>query len=195
MLKYLLPVLGLWVFQVAAAQSDAPPHPAAYAGTYAIRFCRGSCPAATYRTGTLILLDQPLRDAQGHVHAKWLEQGHINGCLMLDPVHGTPGGWVFYPGLAIRRFIAWSVPDKHSMSFELDRTVDAGYTVELRPTPSGLGGTGRFWSASGPPGPPRTPQRDEVRAHRLGDADPARCPRLEGDVDKDEMFGAGGLRP
>lgn len=194
-MKYLLPVLGLWLFQVVPAQGDVRLHPVAYAGTYAIRFCRGSCPAATYRSGTLVISGQPLRDPQGHVHAKWLEQGHINGCLILDPVHGTPGGWVFYPGLAIRRFIAWSVLDNHAMRFELDRTVDAGYTVELRPTPSGLGGTGMFWSASGPPGAPQTAQRDEVRAHRLGDADPARCPRLEGDLDEDRVFGTGVLRP
>lgn len=185
MLKWLVPVLGLWVFQVAAMENYAGTHPSVYAGTYAIRFCRGSCPAATYRTGTLVLLDRPLRDAQGHARSKWLEPGQINGCLALDPVQGAPGRWVFYPGLAPRRFIAWSAVDGRSASFELDRTVDAGYQVELRLTPSGLGGAGMFWSASGPPGAPPSLQRDAVQARRLGEADPARCPRL--DVDTDAM--------
>lgn len=195
MWKRLVPVLGLWAFQAAAVESDAAAHPSVYAGTYAVRFCRGSCPASTYRTGTLVLFDQPLRDAHGRAHTKWLERGDVNGCLILDAVQGTPGGWVFYPGLAPRRFIAWSVLDGQSASFELDRTVDAGYHVQLRLTPSGLGGTGMFWSASGPPRTPPSPQRDEVQARRVGDADPARCPRLEAGVDKGEAFGRGVLRP
>ena len=86
---------------------------------------------------------------------------------------------MFYPGLASRRFIAWSVVDGPAASFELDRTVDAGYQVELRLTPSGLGGTGMFWSASRALGTAPSPQHDEVRARRVGDADPSRCPRLE----------------
>ncbi|MCP1373660.1 hypothetical protein [Dyella lutea] len=161
-----------------AKEVDATMRPPVYAGTYAVRICRGDCPASTYRAATLVLFDRPLRDAQGRMHGKWLEQGNINGCLILDPVQGTPGGWVFYPGQATRRFIVWTVPDGHSIRFELDRTVDAGYQVELRHTPSGLAGTGMIWSASDPPG---TPQRDEVRARRLGEADPARCPRLGDD--------------
>lgn len=31
MLKWLVPVLGLWVFQVAAMESDAAAHPSVYA--------------------------------------------------------------------------------------------------------------------------------------------------------------------
>ncbi|MEW5833527.1 MAG: hypothetical protein AB1832_00565 [Pseudomonadota bacterium] len=193
--KWLLPVLGFWMSQALATQAKAIVHAPAYAGTYAVRICRGACPASTYRTATLVLLGRPLRDAQGHVHGKWLEQGDINGCLMLDPVQGTPGGWVFYPGLAIRRFIVWTVSNAHSMRFEIDRTVDAGYLVELRPTPSGLAGTGSVWRASVVPGMPPLPPDDEVQARRIGNADPARCPRLEGDVDGDDAFGSGVLRP
>jgi len=194
MWKWLVPILGLWVSQALAKEGDTPMPPSGYAGTYAVRICRGTCPASTYRTATLVLFDRPLRDAHGHVHGKWLEQGNINGCLVLDPVQGKPGGWVFYPGLAIRRFIVWAVTDGHSMHFELDRTVDAGYLVELRPTPIGLAGTGAVWRASVVPGMPPSPD-DEVQARRLSDADLARCPRLEGDVDSDGIFGSGVLRP
>ncbi|HEU4669356.1 MAG TPA: hypothetical protein VFR91_01490 [Dyella sp.] len=170
-------------------------HPPVYAGTYAVRICHGACPASTYRTATLVLLDRPLRDAQGHAHGKWLEQGEINGCLLLDPVRGRPGGWVFYPGLAPRRFIVWTAAGDRSLRFELDRTVDAGYRVELRPTRSGLAGVGSVWSASeGPDMQPLSPG-DEIRARRLGDADPARCPRPGGDVDGNDAFGSGVLRP
>lgn len=195
MWKWLVPVLCFWAFQLAAVENDAATHSSVYAGTYTVRFCRGSCPASTYRTATMVLFDRPLRDAQGQTHTKWLEQGHVNGCLILDPVHGPPGGWVFYPGLAPRRFIAWSVVDGQAASFELDRAVDAGYQVELRPTPSGLGGTGMFWSASRPPGTAPLPQHDEVRARRVGDADPSRCPRLEAGVGERRPFGSAVLRP
>lgn len=195
MWRWLIPVLGLWVSRAIATEGDANMRPPVYAGTYAVRICRGACPASTYRTATLMLFDWPLRDAHGHVYAKWLEQGNINGCLMLDPVQGIPGGWVFYPGLAIRRFIVWTVLNSHSMRFELDRTVDAGYLVELRPTSSGLAGTGSVWRASVVSGMPPLPPDDEVQARRIGDADPARCPRLEGDVGKGELFGGGVLRP
>ncbi|MFC5524711.1 hypothetical protein ACFPPA_03045 [Rhodanobacter ginsengisoli] len=183
MLKWLLPILGFWAFHATAAENDAPTQPPVYAGTYAVMFCQGSCPATTYRTGTLVLFDRPLRDAQGQARGKWLERGQINGCLTLDPVHGAPGGWVFYPGLAPRRFLVWSVVDDRSASFELDRTVDAGYTVELRLTPSGLGGTGMFWSDVGSPGTQTSPRQDAIQVHRIGDADPARCPRLDLDAD------------
>ena len=193
--KWLLPVLGLWMSQAPAIQAKAIVHAPAYAGSYAVRICHGACPAATYRSATLVLLDRPLRDAQGHVHGKWLEQGNINGCLLLDPVQGRPGGWVFYPGLAPRRFIVWTVAVSHSLRFELDRTVDAGYRVELRPSRSGLSGVGSVWTASeGPVMQPLSPD-DEIRARRIGDADPARCPRLEGDVDGDDAFGSGVIRP
>ena len=185
--KWLWPILGFWAFHAIAAENDAPTQPPAYAGTYAVLFCQGSCPATTYRTGTLVLFDWPLRDAQGHTRGKWLERGRINGCLTLDPVHGAPGGWVFYRGLAPRRFLVWSVVDGRSARLELDRTVDAGYTVDLRLTSSGLGGTGMFWSSLGPPGTPPSPHPDAIQARRIGDADPAWCPRL--DVDADAMRG------
>jgi hypothetical protein len=188
MLKWLFPIVGLCAFQAAATERDAHAPPV-FAGTYAVLFCDGSCPANTDRSGTLVLFDRSLRDAQGHARGKWLEQGQINGCLTLDPVHGAPGGWVFYPGLAPRRFLVWSVIDDRMARFELDRTVDAGYMVDLRLTPSGLGGTGTFWSAVGPPS--QSPERDAIQVRRIGDADPGRCPRL--DVDTDAMTGV--LRP
>ncbi len=184
MLKWLLPILCLWAFHAAATENDVPTPPV-YAGTYAVRICQGSCPATTYRTGTLVLFDRPLRDTQGHTRGKWLERGRINGCLTLDPVHGAPGGWVFFPGLAPRRFLVWEVVDNHSARFELDRSPDAGYLVELRLTPSGLDGTGMFWSDVGSPGTPPSPRQDAIQVRRIGDADPARCPRL--DVDTDAM--------
>jgi hypothetical protein len=191
MLKWLLPILGCWAFHATAAQNDAPTLLPVYVGTYKVVFCRRSCPATTYRTGTLVLLGQPLRDAQGHTRGKWLEQGQINGCLALDPVHGPPSGWVFNPGLAPKRFLVWSVVDARSARFELDRTVDAGYTVELRLTRSGLGGTGTFWSALGPPGQAPSPWQDAIQVRRIGDADPARCPRLDEGAEAKED----GLRP
>jgi hypothetical protein len=181
--KWLLPILGLWAFQVIAAKNDVSTPPE-YAGAYAVRFCRESCAAAaSYRTGTLVLLEQPLRDAQGRTRSKWLERGPINGCLILDPVHGIPDGWAFRPEAAPRRFLAWSAMEDHSMRFELFRTPDAGYVVRLRLTPAGLGGTGMVWMDL--PGNASPPGQDAIQAHRIGDADQTRCPRL--DVDADAM--------
>lgn len=181
MLKWLLAVLVLWTFQAMAAKSDAST-PLAYAGTYAIRFCKETCaPATTYRTGTLVLFDSPLRDAQGRPRRKWLEQGQIDGCLVLEPVHGVRGaGWI-HPGAAPRRFVAWSIAAEHSMRFELDRSPDAGYLVKLRRTSTGLAGTGTVWTDL--PGSAPLPRQDAIQARRLGDADPMRCPRLNVDAD------------
>lgn len=186
MWKWLVPVLGLWAFQTVAMENDVDTHPSVYAGTYAVRFCRGSCPATTYRTGTLVLFDRPLRDAQGRVRSKWLERGAINGCLTLEPLQGLPSHWVFNPETASRRFLVWSLdPDGRSVSFEFDRSPDAGDMVDLHLTAQGLGGTGGPWGGADAEvaGPP--PPRDQIQARRFGDADPTRCPRL--DVDMDAM--------
>ena len=179
-------VLATMASAAATASEGASPAPGP-SGVYAVRFCQGSCPPSAgnvLRTGVLVLLDEPLLDKQGRTRDKWLESGHVNGCLRLDPVQGGGrmsmrggGAWVFAPGAAARRFVTWSVRSSDgTVRFELDRAPDAGYMVELKPSASGLHGVGETWSV--PPGALDARAPDEIEARRIGRADPSRCPRL-----------------
>ncbi|WP_158881965.1 hypothetical protein [Rhodanobacter sp. L36] len=185
MLKWLLLIFCFWTFQAMAAGNNVSTPPPAYAGTYAVLFCQGSCGSATYRNGTLVLFDRPLLDEHGHTRSKWLEQGLINGCLALDPLHGPPSAWVFSQEEKPRRFIVWSAVEDHSISFDLDHDVDAGYQVKLRLTPFSSNGTGMFWGDFALMSKSQPPRQDAIEVRRIGDADPARCPHL--DIDADAM--------
>ena len=176
-------LLTLLMFQAKAVEPYQATHPPVYAGTYAIRFCHGTCTVANaiLRTGTLVLLDRPLRDAQGHMRHKWLERGFVNACLTLDPVHGVAAEIASFPVNAHRIFVDWSLnPDRRTIHFELERSPDGGYGVDLGLTPAGLGGTSGIWGgAVGAVAPgSEAPQRDGVTASRVGEPDLSRCARL-----------------
>ncbi|AND67458.1 hypothetical protein ATSB10_00040 [Dyella thiooxydans] len=159
-------------------------HPAVYAGTYAVRFCMGTCPTGAGtegvgRMGTLVLLAAPLRDARGRLGYKYLERGPINGCLLLGPWSGPAGYAQFDPDARRRRFLVWALePDGRTVEFEFNRSPDAGNAMDLHLTPSGLGGTGGLWVDAGTPDTSRALPGNEIQARRIGEAQPARCPRL-----------------
>ncbi len=192
MMRRIVSIVLTVMVPAAAVASEAPFSAPAPSGAYAVRFCQGPCSlraGTALRTGILVLLDEPLRDQQGRTRNKWLESGHINGCLRLGPVQGggrmlkhDTGGWIFAPDAQTRRYVVWSVSSTDgTVHFELDRAPDAGYLVELKSSASGLRGFGETWSV--PPGALDARRPDEVAARRIGKADPSLCPRLGADND------------
>ena len=185
-----MPVLALVMSRAWAVEPYQATHPPAYAGTYAIHFCHGACTGAnaTFRTGTLVLFYRPLRDAQGRMRRKWLERGFVNGCLSLDRVRGVSAGAGLFPVDLHRIFVVWSLePDGRTILFELERSPDGGYDVELNLTPKGLGGTSGIWGGAVGASDPASvaPPREGVVASLVSEPDSARCPTLG--VDKDAM--------
>ena len=178
-----MPVLALVISRAWAAEPYQATHPPAYAGTYAIHFCHGACAGAnaTFRTGTLVLFHRPLRDAQGRMRRKWLERGFVNGCLSLDRVRGVATGAGLFPVDIHRIFVVWSLePDGRTILFELERSPDGGYDVELIQTPVGLAGTSGIWGGAVGASDPASGSlpREGVTASLIGEPDPTRCPRL-----------------
>ncbi len=183
-------LLALVMFRAWAAEPYQATHPPAYAGTYAIHFCHSACTGAnaTSRTGTLVLFYRPLRDAQGRMRGKSLERGFINGCLSLDRARGVSPGAALFPVDIHRIFVVWSLePDGRTILFELERSPDGGYDVELSLTPEGLDGTSGIWGGAVGASDPASvaPPREGVMASLVGEPDPTRCATLG--VDKDAM--------
>lgn len=156
-----------------ATQPYAATHPAAYAGTYAIRLCHGSCEGTAYFSGTLVLFAQPLRDSQGHAFRAELDREPVNGCFVRAPASTDERAYIG------SGYFSWAVQDGVAQ-LQLARSPDGGYGVSLKLAPKGLRGTGGTWVDTVGlvnPDPPSVPP-DVVIADRLGDADIKRCPPL-----------------
>ena len=160
---------ALWI---GPARSQPATVPSVFTGTYALRFCHGPCtgPVAPFRTGTLVLLDQPVRDRHGRTLRLHLEPGPANGCFVLHEAGEKP----------LRGWLAWR-PQRgraDAITFQLDRSPDGGYEVDLKLAAPGLEGWGMAWGgALGAPAAGAAPAPAEgIVAWRIGDADPARCP-------------------
>lgn len=155
---------------VADPSSYTATHPVAYAGTYAFRVCRGPCTAAPDFTGTLVLFERPIRNAQGQFFRADLDTQYANGCFVWSKTSGGP--FSSEP----RRFISWALFED-AADLELVHSSDGGYFVRLNLAPKGLHGTGMVGGgAIGPVAPNSTPPvRDEVIAQRLGEPDIKLC--------------------
>ena len=173
-------VFALAVLHASAAMPAS--HPDGYAGTYAVRICKGSCarsaPASDV-TGVLVLFDQPVRNGLGRVFRAGPDRKPVNGCFVLKDAGVTPGSLA---GIAEEGFFSWalSAPDG-IVDFQLYRSPDGGYEVRLKLAAKGLRGTGRTWggavvgtaSMRGP-----YPLADSVEADRVGEPDVRQCPSL-----------------
>ncbi|MDO1528300.1 hypothetical protein QMK61_05570 [Fulvimonas sp. R45] len=150
-------------------------YPPVFTGTYAIRICHGACMESNrpFRTGTLVLLGQPVRDRRGHVLRVSMETRPANGCFVLAAAGERP----------VRGWIAWS-PQRDSadaISFQLYRSPDGGYGVWLKLSAAGLEGRGSVWGGAVDETVHATDDHaplpfDGIVAERVGDADPALCP-------------------
>ena len=163
-------LLALAFLFTGAVGHYAALHPAAYAGAYAIRVCHGSCTAATDFTGTLVLFEHPIRNAQGRFFRADLDTQYANGCFVWSKASGGP--FSSEP----RGFISWALFED-AAEIELVHSPDGGYFVRLNLAPKGLHGTGMDeGGAIGPVVPDATlPRRDEVIAQRLGEPDIKLC--------------------
>ncbi|MEO6925965.1 MAG: hypothetical protein ABI129_04785 [Rhodanobacter sp.] len=178
------------VFVVAAVLASAvepysATHPAVYAGTYAVRICHGSCTgpsAIPFRTGTIVLFEQPLLDQQGRTFRDPLRRDPDNACFVLKHVGTRSAEGDYVP--AAQGFFSWALRE-HTVELELTRSPDGGYGASLHLTPEGLGGTGAIWGGV-PPARPMTPDSprlppDNLSAIRMGEPDIAKCPPLSDD--------------
>ncbi|MEO8777983.1 MAG: hypothetical protein ABI389_04845 [Rhodanobacter sp.] len=173
------------VFVVAAVLGSvlepySTTHPAVYAGTYAVRICHVSCAgpsAIAFRTGTIVLFDEPLQDQNGHTFRSYLDSDPANACFVLEHVGASSdeGDYI----TAAHGFFSWALQD-HAVALELVRGPDGGYGVSLHLSPEGLTGTGAIWGgavgAAAPDSPPLPP--DIISAVRTGEPDMAKCPPL-----------------
>ncbi|MGB3838620.1 MAG: hypothetical protein WA930_05870 [Rhodanobacter sp.] len=153
-------------------------HPAVYAGTYVVRICHGSCAgssARVFRSGTMVLFEQPLLDRQGYTFRDSLRRDPDNACFVLERV-GAPAEGDYVPA---QGFFSWGMRE-HTVELELVRSPDGGYGVSLHPTPTGLGGTSAIWGgAVGAVAPDSSPvPPDIISATRIGEPDIAKCPPL-----------------
>lgn len=157
---------------------SAASHRSIYAGTYAIRICRGHCSdthARPYLVGNLVLFDRGLRDVNGHPLWVTMERHPANGCVALKRIIGQSG---IYSGFPEKNYVVWRPSQSdNAIEFELFRSPDAGYSVMLKLTPKGLGGSGMFWGGvvgtrTGAPLP-----SERVIAERVGEPDIKFCER------------------
>ena len=172
------------VFAVAAllgstAEPYSATHPAVYAGTYAVRLCHGSCPGPTaiaFRTGTIVLFDEPLQDQNGHTFRSYLDSDPSNACFVLNHTAGSTDQDSF---VRTRGFFSWALQE-HAFALELDRSPDGGYGVTLHLSSKGLAGVGASWGgAVGVAAPDSSPvPPDIISAVRVGAPDMAKCPPL-----------------
>jgi len=164
--------------------SYAATHPPVYAGTYAVRFCRGACTgtkAGLYGIGTMVLFARPMLAADGRVLYRQLQPGPVNGCMALK-ISPQASGEVPYPGdppASDRGFFTWAQAGGGGISFQLDRSPDGGYGVDLKLVAMGLAGKGMAWGgAIGAPAGGGPAPFDQVVAERIGGPDAGRCPPL-----------------
>lgn len=159
-----------------AATPYAASHPDVYAGTYAIRICKGSCARsapASYVTGVVVLFDKPVRNSLGRAFRAELDREPVNGCFVLKDAGVTPSSLV---EIAPAGFFSWALfPPENAVLFQLYRSPDGGYEVALKLAARGLSGTERIWGGAVASGAPRIAP-DMVIADRLGDPDVKLCP-------------------
>ena len=162
-----------------AAIPYAASHPEVYAGTYAIRICKGPCAQsapASYVTGVVVRFDKPVRNSQGRVFRAELDREPVNGCFVLKNAGVAPS---LLAEIAPKGFFSWALfPPANAVLFQLSRSPDGGYEVNLKLVAKGLSGTGRIWG--GVVGPVRGPYppADGVLADRVGEPDIKQCPSL-----------------
>ncbi|MFK2877274.1 hypothetical protein [Rhodanobacter hydrolyticus] len=151
----------------ADPSSYAATHPAAYAGTYVLRVCHGPCIATPDFTGTLVLFERPIRNAQGRLFRADLDTQYANGCFVWSKATGGPFG------NEQRGFFSWALLEG-AADLELVRSPDGGYGVRMQLTPKGLRGEAGIWVDPGPAGAGHE-ARDQLIAERLGEPDIAAC--------------------
>jgi hypothetical protein len=172
----------------AARPGYAVTHPPIYAGTYAVRFCHGLCTgpgAASHATGVMVLFARPMLDAGGYEVHQQLQVGPVNGCMVLKPspeARDERPGTGDDPPSSAWKFFAWALQqDGDTIAFQLDRSPDGGYEVDLKLVAAGLQGKGMSWGgAVGTPagGTSWVPPFDQVQAERIGGPDIGRCPPM-----------------
>ena len=162
--------IGMLACAGPAHADDAP----RIAGSYEVLICKSACafgdPATPPALGVVVVFDKPLPGRA------------IAG---IDPYHfGAPGEKVrlCYSGMqsdtartlafATKRGVsAWQF-DKHQLTFELARSIDAGYEASLSFDGKTVHGTGNSWGA-GVAAPGFSP--DIIVARRVGPADMSWC--------------------
>lgn len=178
-----MPWLFSGVFVVAAlvggaVESYSATHPAMYAGTYAVSICHASCAglsASPFRSGTIVLFEQPLLDPQGRTFRDPLGRDPDNACFVLKRTGAPSDGNAFIS----QGFFSWELRE-HAVVIQLERSPDGGYGVSLHLTPAGLGGTSGSWGGAVvavAPDSPRVPP-DIVSAVRMGEPNITKCPPL-----------------
>ncbi|MGH8157936.1 MAG: hypothetical protein ACREPQ_07440 [Rhodanobacter sp.] len=164
------------------AKPYAVAHPGVYAGSYAIRICRGLCSHpddVPYLVGTLVLFDRPLRDVHGHPLRVEMESDPANGCFVLKQ---PPGQAASPKGFPRQKHVAWSLlPTRNAIEFELFRSPDGGYSVDLSLAAHGLSGTGMIWGGVVGTTTGYSPPKDVVKADWTGAPDVRLCSPLPDD--------------
>jgi hypothetical protein len=188
---------------IAASRTTCAKGPSGtIAGTYEILICRGRCSFAKQTNaidkGRLVLFANKLQPSDlqrfdenrfNHIHGE-----PINGCFTLDHV-GNPADYAAVEKLGVT---SWSKQGSQ-YHFSLFHSPDAGYEVSVKPTNSGLAGTGSFWGVG--VAAPRVPITETVIARRTGNADLSKCTfqtaeehelrRLLADPAREEMIAIG----
>lgn len=144
-------------------------------GLYALRICEGACAAAGDRafiTGRVVLFAKALHDKEGHVMIGAMQR-NPNGCFFLTRVrehkHSLVGG-------NKADALKWKrLPGGDGIAFSLFPSPDAGYGVELHPSPHGFSGTGATWMSLRGVGRRGLALREVVELRRLGGAPKEAC--------------------
>ena len=146
-------------------------------GRYSIALCRGSCgtdtPDRAYARGTLLLFPSDVPQGAGLGPA---------GCFALQGIRPQPDSYALEDGKG--PVVIRPGPDA-CLKFLLYSSADASYVVTLHRGPHGFIGSGQSVGGAGDcrfSGCIWRSPVDEVVAIRLGNADPAECRSLLGDV-------------
>jgi len=127
-------------------------------GSYRVSICRGTCADSLRVSGYLVLATPP---------ANFEGAGSGPGCFSLQRLRGVNG----FAWLAPSGQLYWRTAPDDPLRFELYRSPDAGYGVELHAANGRLRGTGRFWEF----GYPEEFPTDSVIAERIGPPDERLC--------------------
>jgi hypothetical protein len=167
-------VLAAIGFLTAAnAQSDDLSKARQVAGTYELLICKSTCSFSNQRNAfaraVVVLFDQPIARKPYIARQPYAIDPSLKACYLVKRNAKAES----YAGIQETGMTSWLLRG-HTIQFDLYRSPDARYMVEVERTGDLLVGTGRSWGVGmGAPAPEYTP--DRVVGRRVRPPDVSAC--------------------
>ena len=167
-------VIAAATLAISAAQSADMNNVGQAAGTYQLTICKNACslskPHNGFATVAVVLFDRAMTQKDmARIDPYQPYDPSANACYWFKRKLQAQS----YAGIDERGVSSWLLSD-HKIQFNLLRSPDASYVVELKRTCDSVVGTGRSGGVGGGAPPPEY-TRDTVVGRRLGPADISAC--------------------